>query len=128
VTLLCQLVPSGRGAAPVEPSVPSGPNIQETHGKAAPAATYEDLIKSNYDEDLFDYYFTSQLAMIDSNTGRKTLVGRPAIFDTVSASPGGDYILVAGSRRPFSRLVPMGGFPKEVRKWNGAGKAAKKVA
>ncbi|MFL6213139.1 MAG: prolyl oligopeptidase family serine peptidase [Blastocatellia bacterium] len=127
-TLLCQIVPAGRGPAPAEPTVPSGPNIQETRGKAAPAATYEDLIKSHHDEDLFDYYFTSQLAMIDSNTGRKTLVGRPAIFDNVSASPGGDYILVARIKRPFSRLVPMNGFPKEVEIWNRRGEVVKKIA
>jgi dipeptidyl aminopeptidase/acylaminoacyl peptidase len=60
VTLLCQLVPSGRGPAPAEPMVPTGPNIQENHGKAAPAATYEDMIKTNHDEELFDYFFTSQ--------------------------------------------------------------------
>jgi dipeptidyl aminopeptidase/acylaminoacyl peptidase len=128
VTLLCQMVPAGRGAVPAEPSVPAGPNIQETRGKAAPAATYEDLIKTNYDEDLFDYYFTSQLALIDSSTGRKTLVGRPAIFDTAEAAPGGEYILVARVKRPFSRLVPMNGFPKEVEIWNRRGEVVKKIA
>jgi dipeptidyl aminopeptidase/acylaminoacyl peptidase len=68
VTLLVQLVPAGRGPAPAEPKAPTGPNIQESHGKAAPAATYEDMIKSNHDEDLFEYYFTSQLATFDVTT------------------------------------------------------------
>ena len=35
-------------------------------------ATFEDLLKDNHDEDLFEYYFTSQLATIDSATGRKS--------------------------------------------------------
>ena len=128
VTLLCHLVPAGRGPAPAEPTVPTGPNIQETRGKAAPAPTFEDLIKTNHDEDLFEYYFTSQLAAIDSNTGRKTLIGRPAILDNVSASPGGDYILVERLKRPFSRLVPMNGFANDVEIWNRRGEVVKKIA
>ena len=32
-TLICELVPAGRGPAPQEPTVPMGPNIQETNGK-----------------------------------------------------------------------------------------------
>ena len=34
VTLVCELVPSGRGPAPAEPMVPSGPHIEENYGKA----------------------------------------------------------------------------------------------
>lgn len=128
VTLLCQLVPAGRGPAPAEPAVPSGPNIQENYGKAAPAATFEDMIKSNHDEDLFEYYFTSQLAIIDSNTGRKTPIGRPGILENVTPSPSGEYFLVSRVKRPFSRLVPMNGFPKDVEVWNRRGEVVKKVA
>lgn len=127
-TLLVQLVPSGRGPAPAEPRVPTGPNIQENQSKAAPAETYEDMIKSNHDEDLFEYYFTSQLAMIDGATGRKTLVGKPAILENVTPSPSGDYILVSRLKRPFSRLVPMNGFPKEIEIWNRRGELVKKLA
>src|SRR5260370_42519873 len=47
--LICELVPAGRGPAPPEPIVPTGPNMQETYGKAAPAATYEDMIKTDHD-------------------------------------------------------------------------------
>jgi dipeptidyl aminopeptidase/acylaminoacyl peptidase len=128
VTLLCQLVPPGRGPAPVEPRVPTSPNIQENYGKAAPAPTVQDLIKTNHDEALFEYYFTSQLATIDSATGRKTLVGRPGILENVTASPNNEYILVSRIKRPFSRLVPMGGFPKDVEIWTSRGEVVKKIA
>jgi dipeptidyl aminopeptidase/acylaminoacyl peptidase len=127
-TLLCQVVPAGRGPAPAESAVPSGPNIQENYGKAAPTATFEDMIKSNHDEDLFEYYFTSQLATIDTRTGRKTLIGRPAIFESVTPSPSGDYVLVSRIKRPFSRLLPMNGFPKEVEIWTSRGELVKKIA
>jgi dipeptidyl aminopeptidase/acylaminoacyl peptidase len=127
-TILVQLVPAGRGPVPAEPRVPTGPNVQENHGKAAPAATYEDLIKTNHDEDLFEYYFTSQLATIDAATGRKTLIGKPGILENVTPSPNGEYILVSRLKRPFSRLVPMNGFPKEIEIWNRNGEVVKKIA
>ena len=110
-TLICELVPAGRGPAPPEPTVPTGPNIQESSGKAAPAATYEDMIKTAHDEALFEYYFTSQLAAINIASASKTLIGRPAIFDSVTPSPSGEYLLVAKIKRPFSHLIPMDGFP-----------------
>ncbi len=128
VTLLCRFVPARRGPAPPEPTVPTGPNIQENHGRAAPAATLQDLIKTNHDEDLFEYYFTSQLVTIDSSTGRKTLIGRPGILESVTASPSGEYILVSRIKRPFSRLVPMGGFPNEIEIWNRRGEVVRKIA
>ena len=69
VTMVCALVPAGRGPAPAEPAVPPGRTSHENYGKAAPAPTYEDLLNSAHDDALFDYYFTSQLAAI--NTGNR---------------------------------------------------------
>ncbi len=127
-TLICELVPASRGSAPQEPNVPMGPNIQETSGKAAPAATYEDMIRTAHDEALFEYYFTSQLAAINIASGSKTLIGRPAIFDSVTPSPSGEYVLVAKIKRPFSHLIPMNGFPEDVEIWNRRGEVARKIA
>jgi dipeptidyl aminopeptidase/acylaminoacyl peptidase len=128
VTLLCQIVPAGRGPAPVAPAVPVGPNIQENYGKAAPAATVQDLIKTTHDEVIFEYYFTSQIATFDSANGRKTLIGKPGIIESLTASPSGEYLLVSRIKRPFSRLVPMGGFPNDVEIWNRKGDVVKKIA
>ncbi|MGB6875517.1 MAG: hypothetical protein WBD87_05735 [Candidatus Acidiferrales bacterium] len=66
--LLCRIVPVNYGRPPAEPRVPEGPIIQESFGKAAPAPTFEDLLTSPRDEQLFDYYATSQLAFIDIAT------------------------------------------------------------
>src|SRR5262245_38615700 len=115
VTILCRLVTTGRGPAPVEPKVPASPNILENYGEAAPAATAQDLIKTNHDEAIFEYYFTSRLATFDSSNGRKTLIGRQGILESATASPSGEYILVSRIKRPFSRLVAMNGFPNVVK-------------
>ena len=128
VTMVCALVPGGRGQAPTEPAVPTGPTIHESDGKAAPAPTYEDLLKNAHDDALFDYYFTSQLAAINTGTGAKTTIGRPGIFNNVTPSPSGQFVLVNKVKKPFSHLVPMNGFAQDVEIWGRAGELAKKIA
>jgi dipeptidyl aminopeptidase/acylaminoacyl peptidase len=121
--LLCGFVPDGRGPAPLPPAVPTGPRIQENMGKVAPVSTYQDLLTSAYDESLFEYYFTAQMALV-STTGVKTPVGAPAVFESASMSPNGQFVLVAKTAKPYSRLVPYYGFPKTVEVWTRAGKRA----
>jgi len=127
-TLVCKLVPGGRGPAPAEPAVPGGPNVQEHSGVAAPEATYEDMIKTAHDEALFAYYFASQLAAIDVTSGRKTALGQAAVFENVTPSPSGEYLLVERIKRPYSHLVPMNGFAKDVEVWNRRGEVAHRIA
>jgi len=113
-TMVCELVPANRGAAPPEPMVPSGPNVSENYGKAAPAPTYEDLLKTSHDDALFEHYFTSQLASVNTATGAKANIGRPAIFGDVAPSPDGQHVLVSRIRKPYSHLVPMNSFAHTV--------------
>ena len=118
--MLCHFVVTGRGPAPAPPAVPKGPRIQENTGKAAPAPTFQDLLTNAHDEALFEYYFTSQLATV-TPAGVTAPIGKPAIFATASMSPDGQFILVSRIKRPFSRLVTAGGFPKDVEIWNRKG-------
>jgi dipeptidyl aminopeptidase/acylaminoacyl peptidase len=127
-TMVCMLVPSGRGPAPEEPTVPSGPNVQENYGKPAPAPTYEDLLKTVHDDTLFAYYFTSQLTAINTGTGAKTAIGQPAIFASATPSPSGQYVLVSRIKKPFSHTVPMNGFPQETAVIARTGEVAKVIA
>ena len=126
-TMVCALVPAGRGPAPAEPLVPSGPHVEENYGKAAPAPTYEDLLKTAYDDTLFDYYFTSQLAAINVTTGAKTTIGKPAVFANVTPAPGGQHLLVMKIKKPFSHTVPMNAFAQDIEIWTRAGEVAKKI-
>ena len=126
--LLCRFVPDGRGAAPVAPATPVGPTTQETTGRAAPAPTYEDLLKNAQDEKLFDHYFTAQLALVDAATGARAPLGHPAIFDEVHPAPGGEFLLVSRTLHPYSYLVPAGRFPKEIEIWNLRGEVVRRVA
>ena len=48
-TLIVPVVPATVGKMPQATGIPSGPVIQESDGKAAPARTYQDLLKNPYD-------------------------------------------------------------------------------
>jgi dipeptidyl aminopeptidase/acylaminoacyl peptidase len=125
--LLCNFVPAGRGAQPVPPAAPAGPNVQENHGKPGPVRTYQDLLTSAHDENLFEYYFTSQLALVDATSGQRTLVGKPGMI-SASPSPDGEYILATRVKRPFSRLLTWFDFPREVEVWNRKGEKVRAIA
>jgi dipeptidyl aminopeptidase/acylaminoacyl peptidase len=127
-TLLVQLVPAKRSAAPAASGVPREPNSQESSGRVGPVRTFQDLLKTPHDEDLLEYYATSQLALVDSSNGRLTEVGQPAIFQSEDVAPDGQHILVARIRRPFSYLYPTFAFPRDVEVWDLKGKVAHKLA
>ncbi len=129
-TLLVKTIPAGRGAPPDAPSVPPGPKIQESLGVSTASSTYEarDVLKNPHDADLFDYYTTAQLALVNGSSGEITRIGRPAVFGQVSAAPGGSYLLVERIHRPYSYLVAYYRFPKEVEVWTTAGALAEPVA
>ncbi len=127
-TLLVQMVRAGRGPAPLEPLVPTGPHVQESLGGASPEVTHEDMLQNPHDEDLFEYYATSQLALVDAATGKATPIGNAGIIESARISPDGRYLVVTTIHRPFSYLHDARAFPKEIEIWDRAGKVIHKVA
>lgn len=104
--LLITQVPPERGKLPEAPRVPEGPIITETSGKFTRASTYQDLLQSPYDEELFTYYGTSQLARVDTDTGVLTPLGEPDLYLSVRPSPDEKYLLTMRLEKPFSYRVP----------------------
>jgi dipeptidyl aminopeptidase/acylaminoacyl peptidase len=125
-TLLYGVTLAPASKAPARPLAPSGPVAQENLGKAAPSRTYQDLIKSPYDEALFAFYATSQL--VENRNGNETSLGKPAIYASVDPSPDGRYLLAETVRKPFSYLVPASGFPTAVSVLDRSGKTVKPLA
>ncbi len=125
--VLCHLVPDNRGPEPVEDRTPTGPNIQESYGNKSPTRTYQDLLANKYDEDLFEYYATNQLAVI-SVDGEISEIGPPSIFSSADVSPNGESILVTTIHRPFSYLMTYQSFPRKVQSWGLDGKVQYTVA
>ncbi len=122
--LIVSSIPAGRGAAPERPLTPPGPKIQETEGKAGPTRTYQDMLTSPYDEALFEYYAKSQLLLVDAASGKATPLGTAGLYDDISASPSGGHYLVTEYRRPFSYLLPVQLFTRDVTVRDLTGKVA----
>jgi dipeptidyl aminopeptidase/acylaminoacyl peptidase len=125
-TLLYRTALQPATAAPPKPLMPQGPTIQENYGKAAPRPTFQDLIKSPYDEQLFAFYATAQL--VNNTNGVETKIGEPAIYSSVSVSPDKNYLMLRTLRKPFSYLVTAGGFPSKVVVADLSGKVIKTLA
>ena len=86
------------------------------------------MLKSAHDEALFEYYMTSQLAVVNATTLVHTPVGKPAMIGGSSVSPNGQFLLVEKVKRPFSRLVPWRDFPQDVEVWNRRGEKVRTIA
>ncbi|MEK7234052.1 MAG: prolyl oligopeptidase family serine peptidase [Elusimicrobiota bacterium] len=129
-TLLVKAVPQGQGAAPAAPEAPGGPDIQESMGGKGASSTYEarDVLKNAHDEELFDYYATSQLERVDADSGRVEKIGKPALYAQVDPSPDGRYILVQTRHRPYSHLTTHERFPSEMELWDPQGRVVRKLA
>ncbi len=114
--LLVHFIPTDRPEAPQRSPVPTGPVIQEASGRTSPVRTYQDLLRDAHDEELMEYYFTSQLAIIDVSTfpGKRRDIGEPAVYGMVAPSPTGRYLLVSRVVRPYSYQVTMRSFPAIV--------------
>jgi dipeptidyl aminopeptidase/acylaminoacyl peptidase len=124
-TLLVKLVPDGMGAPPAEPVLPPGPSIQETTGEKGQSSTYEnrDTLGNKHDEDLFDYFAASQLALVDAVTGAITPVGKPGNYDSLDPAPDFRSILVTSIHRPYSYVTTYDRFPQEVEVWDVANRS-----
>jgi dipeptidyl aminopeptidase/acylaminoacyl peptidase len=125
-TVMYRVATKPASTAPARPLAPKGPTIQQNLGKAAPSATYQDLIKSPYDEQVFEFYATSQL--VKNTNGIETPVGKPGIYTSVSVSPDKKYMMVRAIKKPFSYLVTAYGFPSTLTITDITGKTLKVLA
>lgn len=125
-TLLYRTTLKPATAAPPKPVMPKGPTVQENYGQASPRPTFQDLLKSPYDEQLYEFYATSQL--VKNTNGVETKIGQPAIYGSITVSPDKKYLLQRIIKKPFSYTVPANGFPANVVITDMTGKLVKQVA
>ena len=111
---------------PKRPITPVGPSIQENIGKAAPSRTYQDLIKSVYDETAFAFMTTAQL--IKNTNGTETKLSSPAIYAAFTVSPDNKYILTETIQKPYSYLVTAYSFASTMAIMDMGGKIVKSLA
>jgi dipeptidyl aminopeptidase/acylaminoacyl peptidase len=118
-------VPSNRGSVPVRSEIPTGPVVQENEGRATPAPTYEDLLKTPADERIFEFYATSQIAEVMIGGGAVRMIGKPGVFASLESSPDGKYVFAEELHRPFSYTQPYERFPQRREVFNVASGEAK---
>lgn len=124
--MACKVIPSDRGAEPARSTTPTGPVVQEAMGRAAPNRTYQDLLTSPADENLFEHYATSRVAIVSADAPAR-LIGDAGIHLSAQPSPDGRYLLVTTSHRPFSYVVPVGRFPQRIEVWDLNGALVRRV-
>lgn len=111
--LLCKVVAAARGAPPSVSEVPQGPNVEENLGKVTPARTYEDLLRTPTDEAIFEYYATSDLAVVSLDGSSRSLPVT-GLIRNADPSPDGRFAFVETLHRPFSYALPEENFPLTV--------------
>ena len=126
--LLVLRVPE-RGPAPKMPAIPAGPEILEGVGATA-RSTYEarNLLQTAHDDALFEYFATSEIAIVDPATGKVKVVGKPAVYSTVAPSPDGRFLLVERLVGLWSHEVPWWRFASEIEVWDDEGKPVATIA
>ncbi len=112
--------------SPKKQAAPKGPVVQQNLGKVAASATFQDLIKSPYDETQFEFYATTQL--VKNTNGVETKIGTPGIYSTVSLSPDKKYLLIKKIEKPFSYLVGANGFNSTMQIQDISGNIVKVLA
>src|SRR5215472_8325578 len=117
-SLLVLASPAQRPALP-EP-VPE-PRLEETSGKLSQLATYQDLLRTQTDEDSFQALATSVPCRIDPVSGHRAELGPPRLYYGLIDSPDGTHLLVQYLQRPFSFVVPWFWFTRKAEVWSAAG-------
>jgi dipeptidyl aminopeptidase/acylaminoacyl peptidase len=122
-SLIYSVSDPARGRRPERSPVPEGPVIQESLGKEGQAPTYQDLLKDQVDEALFEYFAKSQLMFWDGT--RSTKIGETAMITGAGPSPDGRFLLVTFVNHPFSYTVPYYNFPSKTQIWDLKGNLVK---
>ncbi len=125
-SIMYKVATAAASAAPKKPITPKGPAIQQSLGKAAPSRTYQDLIKTPYDEQLYEFMASAQLVI--NKNGVETNIGKPAIYASVNFSADKKYMMQRNITKPYSYLVPSFGFPSVVSITDMQGKLVKTLA
>lgn len=121
------MIPRRRSEAPIIP-LTVGPFVQESRRKRAEVGVHRNLIRIPAEEDLFDHYASSQLALFDLGKGEAKPLGQAGVFPVVEPSPNGKLLLVTQLCRPYSRSRPHSEFPRVIAVWNRRGAIVQTVA
>lgn len=125
--VLVKMLPEDRKSLIDESTaVPTGPTISENDGKKAQNRTYQDLLKDKNDEHNFEQLALSELYRVDLDGNKEKWMGTD-MYDNISFSPDGEYVMVSTVEKPFSYLVPYYRFPSSTNIYTKDGDPVNKV-
>jgi dipeptidyl aminopeptidase/acylaminoacyl peptidase len=122
------LVLGAPGPSPELVAEPIEPHVEEAAGKHSQMATFQDLLQTAADEDIFEALATTVPMRVDPDTGAATTLGPAGLYYNVSDSPDGQHLLVYRLKRPFSFRVPYPYFARTVEVWSAAGEPERVIA
>ena len=127
--LIIKTIPTNRGLAPKESSMPKGPIALQDKGAKA-RSTYEsrNLLKTEHDDALFSHYATSEIVIYNTKDNTIKKIGKPEVYTFVDFSPDGNYILATKLTGPWPHDVAWWRFAREIEVWDNSGKLVAKVA
>lgn len=121
-SLLVKMISSDRAdLINTETSIPTGPTVSVNDGKKAQNRTYQDLLKNKNDEYNFEQLALSELHKISLDGGSSQWLPA-AMYQGISFSPDGKYVMVTAIEKPFSYLVPYYRFPSKSAVYSSQGK------
>jgi dipeptidyl aminopeptidase/acylaminoacyl peptidase len=111
-SIVATMMPDGPRSAPSKEGTPNSPRVQVTSPRPSRIRTYASLITTPIEQEMLEFYTTSQLARVDVATGRVHRVGKPEMIKSVDAQPTGKFFRVVVMEKPFSYLFPASSFPE----------------
>ncbi|HSZ43822.1 MAG TPA: prolyl oligopeptidase family serine peptidase [Streptosporangiaceae bacterium] len=116
------------GAASPLAAEPIEPRVEESAGKHSQMATFQDLLRTDADGDVFEELATTLPLRVDPVTGAAAQLGPAGLYYHLSDSPDGQHLLVYRLKRPFSFRVPYPYFARTVEIWSASGDLERVVA
>ncbi|WP_116105023.1 S9 family peptidase [Lewinella sp. IMCC34191] len=127
-SVLVKMLPEDREPLiDVASAVPTGPTISTADGEKAQNRTYQDLLSNPNDEFNFEQLARATIQRVDMD-GNATEFLPAAMYDGVSFSPDGEYVLIESINRPFSYIVPYYRFPTTTTVYTRDGQPVQTVA
>lgn len=126
--LLVRMLPLNRKMLiNTDEAVPGGPVISVSTGEKAQNRTYQDLLKNPADESNFEQLAYSELHKVALDGTSSQWIAEMGMYNDVSFSPDGNFVLVNKVQRPFSYLVPYYRFAGQTTVYNKAGQVVQVV-
>jgi len=102
-------------------SVPEGPAVRKSTGRATPQRTSRDVLRTTDDQARFQFMVTTQLAWVPVDGSAVRKIGDPVGLDHCEMSPDEKYVRVERFTLPAPLGFPSYLFPYKVELWPTAG-------